>query len=647
MAINSDNTLRIDRRATDIHHLDEVYAMPAYPTLDAWASRAVALREQILVAAGLYPQPEKASLNANIFGRVERDGYTIEKVMLRTLPGFYLCGNLFRPQNQTAPCPGILHPHGHTPLQEGRLFAAEAMGSTLTRLGCVVFIYDMVGYVDSNQIPHTYGGTREELWGISLLGLQLWNSIRATDFLSSLPEVDPARIGCAGASGGGTQTFLLSAVDERIRVAVPAVMVSSFMQGGCRCENAPGLRIDTNNMEIAALTAPRPMLLVGATGDWTCRTPEVEYPAIRSIYRLFGAEEKIAYTMIEGPHGYERPHREAAYAWLARWLLGIDNPEQCREGIYPQDRRLDLLVFYGMKPPRRLDETQLTAQLITTSKRRIQSLRPHDAGSLQRLSETLGVALRHALAVEAPSTGDIIFETGDTQTREVGAFTPLVLGRKGRGDAIPATLLEPKTPVNTTGVLLVDEQGMQTVIDLHTGMPSSLAYACLQRGNTVLTLDCFATGSSPAPELRYKYPETYNRTITAYRVQDILTAIVYMKQRGCSRTVVVASGMAGLWAMLAAGVTAPDVLVADATEFNRDNDQSFLAHCHVPGLRHAGDFETACALAHPCRLLIHNTGDVFRLRWTPDLYRNINTSSCTLLFEPAQPEIIIAWLSEK
>jgi hypothetical protein len=109
----------------------------------------------------------------------------------------------------------------------------------------------------------------DQLWGISLMGLQLWDSIKALDFLISLPYVDKSRIGCTGASGGGTQTFMLGAVDDRLAVLAPTVMVLPFNAGCCSCENMPGLRIEYSNMEIAAVPAPKPQIFIAAKGDWT------------------------------------------------------------------------------------------------------------------------------------------------------------------------------------------------------------------------------------------------------------------------------------------------------------------------------------------------------------------------------------------
>ena len=198
-------------------------------------------------------------------------------------------GNLYRPLGQgNGPFPAILNPHGHA--AEGRLadtkdFSAAARCINFARQGMIAFSYDMVGYNDthfpfpenfqpgpanSSKTHHSYATNAEcLLWNINLFGLQTWDSIRALDFLETLPDVDKTRLACTGESGGGTQTYILGAVDDRLAAQAPVVMVSHLMQGGCLCENAPGLRLDYSNVEIDAVPAPRPQLIVGASGDWT------------------------------------------------------------------------------------------------------------------------------------------------------------------------------------------------------------------------------------------------------------------------------------------------------------------------------------------------------------------------------------------
>src|SRR5678815_4276720 len=177
----------------------------------------------------------------------------------------------------------------------------------------------MVGYNDTTQVDHRFANNpSNQLWNVSLMGLQTWNSIRALDFLESLPDVDKGRLACTGESGGGTQTFMLGAIDSRLKVQAPIVMVSHSMQGGCLCENAPGLRVDYSNMEIAAVPAPRPQILVAATGDWTKMTMTVEGPAIERIYKLFNANDKLRYTIFDFDHNYNQTSREAVYGWYGK-----------------------------------------------------------------------------------------------------------------------------------------------------------------------------------------------------------------------------------------------------------------------------------------------------------------------------------------
>ena len=302
-----------DRRNTVTPNTDTpaVFAAPA--DRGVWETRRQQLRKQILSAAGLMPLPPKSALNPLIVDRLERNDYTIEKVALETLPGYWLGGNLYRPK-AAGPHPAVLHPHGHWTygrLQHDTLCSTPTLAINLARRGFVVFAYDMVGYNDTAQTPHDFSTPEFQLWSFTPLGLQLWNSIRAADFLETLPDVDSKRLAMTGASGGGTQTFLMTAVDDRIAVSAPVNMISGIMQGGCICENAPGLRVATNNIEIGAMMAPRPMLAVAATGDWTKNVPAVEYPALKKVWgvvrpaatRGSGASHRTAQLQQREPRG--------------------------------------------------------------------------------------------------------------------------------------------------------------------------------------------------------------------------------------------------------------------------------------------------------------------------------------------------------
>lgn len=302
----------------------------SYSTLKQWKARAKRVREGILRGSSLISPPKKNALNPIIHSKREYKGYTVENVAFESLPGFFVTGNLYRPRSGKGPFPAVLCPHGHfnEPNGGGRFRDdMQIRCATLARMGAVVFSYDMAGWGESNVIEHS-----QKYTGIypKTLALQLWSSIRTIDFLVSLKDVDPDRIGVTGASGGGTQTFLLAAVDDRVDVSVPTVMVSAHYFGGCGCESGMPIHKsashETNNAEIAALAAPRPQLIISDGADWTKNTPKVEFPYIQNVYRLYGAENAVENLhLADEKHDYGYSKRVGAYKFLAKHLgLSLD-----------------------------------------------------------------------------------------------------------------------------------------------------------------------------------------------------------------------------------------------------------------------------------------------------------------------------------
>ena len=647
-----------DARGTASRDLNTPYTFPNY-TKAEWTEKAEALRQQIRVANGLVPMHEPTPLNAKIFGKIEREDYTVEKVYFEPFPGFLTTGNLYRPKGKTGPFPGIVSPHGHW--GRGRLEDIErgsipARCINFAKQGYVVFAYDMIGYNDSDkQIEHRFGGAREGLWGLSAMGLQLQNGIRAIDFLQNLSDVDKERIGCTGASGGGTQTFILTAVDERIKVSAPVNMISATMQGGCRCENAPNLRLDASNLEIAALMAPRPLLLVSATGDWTANTPTVEYPAIRSVYAHFDAKDKVHQIQVDAEHNYNKESREAVYAWFAKWLLKVEDTSAFKEVPYQVESDEALLVFSDRDIPKHaLKQEEILPAWVKSSQEAIDKRKPTNENEHEKFKEEMGSALQHALGLHIPNSSEL------TLTEPEGAFPTtyqthfsarhLVIGRKGIGDAIPAVLFRTEPLVgHDPVVVIVHPEGKEKLIDAETGEPLPIITDLVSSipDHKVFIIDVFGTGEHGEYERSEEtnYFTTYNRTTAALRVQDILTTLLYFSTRGdVSEVSLVGIGEAGLWGLLAAGFANIKNVVVDAAQFDNNSDNAFLETLPIPSLRKVGDFRTAGTLVAPRNLIIHNTGDNFDTRWIREVYRNIGMEQHLFVNKEKLSDSVIAGL---
>lgn len=381
---------------TPLRDLDSHCPFPPPTDLGAWELRAKDLKLQLEVSQGLWPKPELDQVKPKIYGKIEKDDYTIEKVTFESLPGMYVTGNLYRPKKIEAGklMPGVLCPHGHwanarfyeaPPAEVKQLLATgaerfevaarnhiQARCVQLARMGCVVFHWDMLGYCDSQQInfdrAHRFANQpaetelKEDGWLLfspmaeshcqSVPGLQTLAGQRAVDLLLSLGDVDPKRIAITGASGGGTQSFIGAALDPRISLVFPAVMVSTGMQGGCTCENSCWLRVGTGNVEMAGLIAPRPLGLTAAD-DWTRTMPKDGFPELQKLYGLFGVEKKVAlFPALHFGHNYNHVSRVAMYGWVSEHFgLGYEKPVLEREFELAQGPALTVWDVEHPQPP--------------------------------------------------------------------------------------------------------------------------------------------------------------------------------------------------------------------------------------------------------------------------------------------------------
>ena len=613
-----NNDLEGLRFAPPVQNLDTVRPFPDYSAA-TWEQTSQYLQQHILVSTGQYPSFDpllKSSLNPQIFGKIERDDYTVEKVYFESYPGFFCTGNLYRPRGKDGPFPAIVSPHGHW--ARGRLENIER-GSipgrciNFAKQGYIIFSYDMVGYNDSGQqVDHRSfpNGESEAIWGISLLGLQLQNAIRSIDFLQTLPDVDPDRIACTGASGGGTQTFMLMAIDDRIKVSAPVNMISAHMQGGCLCENAPNLRLDFSNIEIGAMMAPRPLLLVSATGDWTKDTPDVEYPAIRSIYQHFGATDKIHQVQIDAEHNYNKASREAVYQWFAKWLLEIQDSSELTEVDFTVESDEDLLVFHDRSIPyHALSTEELLASLKQLGKAAIETRKPNTTNELTAFQSEMGQGLLHALALS------------DQYKDSVNLVRKL------------------NQPAITEQATLIVHQNSRIGV---------LADQLSSDRHAIFGLQLNPTRRDTSSG----FFNTYNRLDSALWCQDILAAVETIRKENGNLKSLNLIGMdgAGPVTLLAAGFSSADYLAVDLEKFNAEDDEDFVAQLPIPSIRRVGDFRTAGALLVPRPIYLLNTGQHFPVQWIADLYQVADKNDCftfaTDIGSISLETQIINWLEE-
>ena len=297
---------------------------------EQWENRASRTRLQILNKTGLgsvgtfEDRMNHMPLNPTIHSTRKYNGYQVRSIIFESLPGFFVYGTLYEPLGPSDPgskFAGVLCPHGHgrEPNGGGRYRPNNQLRcATLARMGAVVLSYDMVGFGDSEKLGWKHASKQT-------LPLQLWSSLRAIDYLLDRMDIDPSRIGVTGASGGGTQTFLLAAIDDRVSVSVPTVMVSAHFFGGCICESGHPIHKtnhhETNNVDIAACAAPRPQLLISVGGDWTKNTPKVEFPYLRDVYSLYDAEQNAENAHFEDEQHDFGPSKQAAlFSFFAKHL---------------------------------------------------------------------------------------------------------------------------------------------------------------------------------------------------------------------------------------------------------------------------------------------------------------------------------------
>jgi len=634
-----------DQRLEELKDLHGHFPFTPSSSLKEWEDRAERIRQKLRVSVGLFPEPKRTALNAKIYGKLVRDGFSVEKVYFETLPGFFLTGSLYRPTSDKGKRPGILCPHGHW--NEARFYdcgieAAKqqiALGAEsdldsarnpiqarcvqLARLGCTVLQYDMLGYCDNDQISyelaHRFSKQRlhmigEKKWGLfspqaeshlqSIMMLQTWNSMRAVDFLESLDEIDPQRIAVTGASGGGTQSFVLAALDPRISVAMPAVMVSTGMQGGCTCENSTLMRIDEGNVAFAALFAPKPLGLTSAN-DWTKNFKSDGFPQLQQTYQLTGSPQNLMlHDGTEFEHNYNLPSRQAMYRWFAHHLH-LESPRPDQEQKHQRLTEKDLTVWNENhpKPAGGEDfEKELLSSLAAESQK-------HLANHPDLARKGWEIILDKDPIPSGQTQWQLIQKKDRKSFLEMTGFHNTLPQKQ----QVPALWLYPKSNWNQRTVIWLSPEGKAGLYD-GDNQPIAEVKHLLATGHAVCGLDLFLQGEFLAQgedltETRRvdntresaSYTLGYNQPLFVNRLRDIINTIHLIQADPHQETKIDLVGIrgAGHWAA-AANFLAGDqlervVIETDGFEFMKIMD---IRHPDLlPGAAKYGDLDALLKLA--------------------------------------------------
>lgn len=623
------------------------FAPPA--TREAWLLRRSAVRRRILTACGLNPMPARTPLRPQVYGLEERDGYTVEKVVLETLPGFYVSGNLYRPKNASGPAPGILNPHGHW--QEGRFNAdVQARCAAQARMGAVAFQWDMVGYADSKAFGHSFADDELTALGLNLPGLQLWNSIRVLDWFSELQGVDRTRIACTGESGGGTQTFLLCAIDDRIAVAAPVCMVSHHFQGGSQCENAPHLRLGTDNVEFAAVFAPKPQILIGATGDWTSQIQQKGVPELKAVYRLFDAEDRLEAVVHDAGHNYNQQSRESVYAFFRKHLWGEKEPGRVREREFKAETPEALTTWddFHPRPPDAATPEQLKAYLRTVVEKQVSSWKPESPEQWGTNRGFLKDALETILAVEPVPGGTLHSESSDglrvVDKENYRSETVTLAPRKGMPGTRLTWLTQAKKLQPNSVTVLVHPRG-STALLAPNGSPGPLVAMLLKNNHGVAILEPFMAGANEQIAARHaaQYFTCYNRTTLSVRAQGIVDAAAFGRRVG-TKVNLIGFEDAGAWVLLARPFAGEIRRTAVDGRWEWPRALPASHPNYFPSVHRYGGLKAFAALAAPDPLLLFNQDRGMDTSWLTAAYGAGEMIGLRVDPGPISDRSLVAWI---
>ena len=610
----------VDRRLISFNHCQFASEVYVPRTLEEHRARCEFVRRRLLLSAGLAPDVKLPDNPARVSEGKNYCGVVIKEVEIVTMPGLRLTGSLFLPENISSPVPGLLCPHGHW--SSGRVHHAANGGVVmrcfeLARLGFAVFAYDMIGYNDNNDFPHSWDEQlrrRGDVAGISTFGLQTANSMRALDFLASLDEVDENRLGCTGASGGASQTWFITALDQRIKVAVPVCMLSSHFMGGCPCEEGPVMRVTgLSSFDIVSAIAPRPVMLPSVTGDWTNLNPVYEIPALKEVYALYNAQNRVHNFHYEDEHNYNRRTREHVYAFLLRELMGVDRGDIVKEeDIEPPPP--ELIWFGGVKP------SAPTRESIEAAFDKINcflSADILDTGSdFEAFKNSRRELLRELLQTTQPPARNVVERVLHSKWDIPGAKAcGRTVSRRNVGDIVCAVELIPDKCDGKKQVTVVICDGSYTEY-FEGGKQWEVTRKLVSEGRHTYIMELLGSGSNSwqleyAVRDDFKLGPAFDEPFFSMRVQDIITLCTMLKEKNIADIRLIASGTASPAALAAAALL--DLSIECDLE-NVDDSVWYEKLNHQPLIGRIGGIAA---------LLLLNSSEKNVFRNVPEKYRKL------------------------
>lgn len=618
-------------------------------------------RAKLQAALGNFPA--RTPLNPRVAGVIERGDYAIEKIIFESRPNYFVTANAYVPRRHAAPYPAVIAPVGHWGLGKG-FEEYQRLGAYLARRGYLVLVYDVPGQGERRQyfnpvlgralidpggshwfvtLEHGYAGGQAILTAGNYASYLVWDGIRALDYLTQRKDVDPERLACTGTSGGGLQTELISAIDERIKVSIPVCY------GGCNPDSPtrPGLSIT----DIDALIAPRPLLMIEATGDprGAVLGKQKRHQEVARLYGLVGKPQQTRFMIAEGPHGYIESMYEAAYDWLESAWPSTKPKPAIEEPIVPAE------------PPEKLFATatgEVTTSLggetvFSLNRTKARELRsdvqfPKNRSDLPTWRGEMRDKILSRLGVEFNSAplqpaSLVQRDEGSLQMEKVVYYSePEIF--------VPGLLFLPKTPGPHPAVVFVNENGKAA-----DGIIDDYLRPLAEAGYVVFSIDPRGMGETDPMSPRSSKPAHFKdfvhdsesdfyynslrigKTPLGQRILDVTKAVDYLASRSevdGSRVSAIGHGLGGLIVLYAAALDERIASVAatrSLLSYEAVVENELYTHrfpTFAPGLLRDFDLPEVAAMVAPRPLLLANPVDqVHRIAPPSDVEKTYNPTA--------------------